>query len=390
MGGGSGGGGISQKAALGQLGPTAVSPVRPAWSFRRILTRDLLIALGFGSAVKPLARYASLNGYLDLCRSVEIDPVPLLKGAGLDPSGLGLQDRWIPAAAIARVLEESAAQSGCEDFGLRLADRRQFANLGPLSLVVREEPDVRNALRILSRYQHMYNEALRTRVDELNEIATIRIEADLGEPVDVRQFIELTVAIAHRLLVGFLGTRWRPLAVCFAHQAPKKRGLHRHVFGPAVNFDHDFSGIVLVASDLDAPNRMSDPGLQPYAKQILSSFGSPTDVTIADRVRELIELLLPTGRCSADLVARSLGSDRRTVHNHLAQTGQSYSSILNSTRTELAERLVGDSQHPFTEIADLLSFSAPSNFSRWFHGHFGCSPRQWRIQQEQRPTVLGN
>ena len=340
--------------------------------------------------MKPLARYASLNGYLDLCRSVAIDPVPLMRGAGLDPAGLGLQDRWVPAAAIAKVLEDSAAQSGYEDFGLRLAERRQFANLGPLSLVVREEPDVRNALGILSRYQHMYNEVLRTRLNEVNDVATIRIDAEFGEPVRDRQFIELAVAVTHRLLTGFLGARWRPLAVCFTHAAPTKMGIHRQSFGSAINFDHEFSGIVLVASDLDPPNRMSDPGLLPYAKQILDSFGTPADVTLADRVRESIELLLPTGRCSADLVARSLGSDRRTVHNHLVQTGQSYSSILNSARTELAERLVGNSKHTFSEIADVLSFSAPSNFSRWFHGQFGCSPREWRARHEQRPPGSSN
>ncbi|MDI9938837.1 AraC family transcriptional regulator [Rhodococcus sp. IEGM 1351] len=340
--------------------------------------------------MKPLARYASLNGYLDLCRSLRIDPVPLLKGAGLDPAGLGLQDRWIPAAAIAKVLEDSAALSGCEDFGLRLAERRQFSNLGPLSLVVREESDIRQALRILSRYQHMYNEALNTRITELNDIATIRIEPDLGEPVDVRQFTELAVAITHRLLVGFLGARWRPLAVCFTHPAPTTQmGTHRHLFGPVVNFDHDFSGIVLVASDLDAPNRMSDPLLQPYTQQLLDSFGSPNDVTIAGGVRESIELLLPTGRCSAEQVARSLGSDRRTVHNHLARTGESYSSILNSTRADLAERMVGNSGQTFTEIADLLSFSARSNFSRWFHRQFGCSPRQWRARQHNAQPAQG-
>jgi AraC-like DNA-binding protein len=333
--------------------------------------------------LKPLARYASLNGYLDLCRSVRIDPVPLMRGAGLDPAGLGLQDRWIPAAAIAKVLEDSAAQSGCDDFGLRLAERRKFANLGPLSLVVREEPDIRSALRILSRYQHMYNEALHTRLDELNDLATLRIAADFGEPVEARQFIDYAVAVTHRLLVGFLGARWRPLAVCFTHHQGKKIAAHRQLFGPVVNFDHDFSGIVLVASDLDATNRMSDPLLQPYVKQLLDSFGSPGDVTVADRVRESIELLLPTGRCSAELVARSLGSDRRTVHHHLAQHGESYSSILNSARAELAERLVGNSRHTFTEIAEMLSFSAPSNFSRWFHGQFGCSPREWRARQAQ-------
>ena len=339
--------------------------------------------------MKPLARYATLNGYLDLCRSLGIDPAPLLKGAGLDPAGLGLQDRWIPAAAIATVLEDSAALSGCEDFGLRLAQRRQFSNLGPLSLVVREEPDIRQALRILSRYQHMYNEALHTRITELNDIVTIRIEPDLDEPVDLRQFTELAVAITHRLLVGFLGDSWRPLAVCFTHPAPTQMDTHRQLFGPVVDFDHDFSGIVLVASDLDAPNRMSDPLLQPYTQQLLDSFGSPNDVTIAGRVRESIELLLPTGRCSAEQVARSLGSDRRTVHNHLARTGESYSSILNSARADLAERMVGNSRHTYTEIAELLSFSAPSNFSRWFHRQFGCSPSQWRARQPDTQPAQG-
>lgn len=335
--------------------------------------------------MKPLARYASLYGYLDLCRSLGIEPAPLLKGAGLDPAGFGLQDRWIPAAAVARVLEESAARSGCDDFGLRMAEHRQFSNLGPLSLVVRDEPDTRSVLRILSRYEHVYNEALHMRMSELNNVATIHIEADVGEPVEIRQFTELAVAVTHRLLVGFLGARWRPVAVCFTHPAPTQTGPHRQLFGPVVNFDHDFCGIVLVASDLDVPNRMSNPLLRPYTKQILESFGSPNDVSVAGRVRESIELLLPTGRCSAEQVARSLGSDRRTVHNHLARTGESYSSILNSARAELAERMVGNTLHTFAEIAELLSFSAPSNFSRWFHGQFGCSPRQWRDIQQNQP-----
>ncbi|WP_406347777.1 AraC family transcriptional regulator [Streptomyces sp. NBC_00144] len=333
--------------------------------------------------MKPLARYASLYGYLDLCRSIGIEPASLMRGAGLDPVGLRLQDRWIPAAAIAKVLEDSAALSGYDDFGIRMAEHRQFSNLGPLSLIVRDEPDIRSALRMLSRYEHLYNEALHMQMTELGNVATIRIKADVGEPVETRQFIELAVAVSHRLLAGFLGARWRPASVCFTHSAPTLVSEHRRLFGTAVNFDHDFSGIILVASDLDAPNRMSDPLLRPYSKQILDSFGSPNDVTVARRVRESIEILLPTGRCSAEQVARSLGADRRTVHNHLALTGESYSSILNSVRAELAERMVGNSRHTFTEITEFLSFSAPSNFSRWFHGQFGCSPRQWRARQDQ-------
>ncbi|MEB3035227.1 AraC family transcriptional regulator ligand-binding domain-containing protein, partial [[Mycobacterium] nativiensis] len=102
--------------------------------------------------MKPLARYASLYGYADLTRSLGVDPIPLLRERGLDPASLNLQDRWLPAVTVAELLEKTAAVSGCDDFGLRLAERRRFANLGPLSLAVREEPDVRSALHMLARY----------------------------------------------------------------------------------------------------------------------------------------------------------------------------------------------------------------------------------------------
>ncbi len=331
--------------------------------------------------MKPLARYASLNGYLELCRSLGIDPAPLMRSAGLDPSGLALQDRWVPAAAIARLLEQSVEASGREDFGVRLAERRQFSNLGPLSLVVREEPDVRSALRVLTRYAHTYNEALRTRMSEVNGLVTLRIELDLGEALETRQSIELAVGVLHRLLRDFLGGGWRPLTVCFPHTAPADTATHRRLFGPVVTFENEFAGIVIEAADLDATNKMSDPLLRPYTQQLLDSWEPVDDVTIMSRVRELIELLLPTGRCSVEQVARSLGGDRRTVHRRLAESGESFSTVLDSTRAELAERMVANPRLSLTEIADVLAFSAPSNFSRWFRGHFGVSPSGWRAQR---------
>ncbi|MGW8889518.1 AraC family transcriptional regulator ligand-binding domain-containing protein [Streptomyces sp. NPDC055749] len=332
--------------------------------------------------MKPLARYAALNGYIDLCRSLGIDPAQLMRRAGVDPASLGLQDRWIPAAAVARLLEQSAAASGHQDFGLKLAELRRFSNLGPLSLVIREEPDVRSALRMLIRYEHMYNEALRLRLSLANGAATIRVGLEFGEPTETRQSVELAVSVLHRLLCGFLGPHWRPLAVCFAHRPPVDLTTHRWVFGPSATFDHDFTGMVFAATDLNEPNKMSDPLLRPYAQQFLEGFEPSKDATVLDRVRELIELLLPTGRCSVEQVARSLGVDRRTIHRHLADCGETFSSVLNSTRVDLAGRMVESRRYSLTEIAELLSFSAPSNFSRWFRTQFGCTPSQWRTQRQ--------
>lgn len=337
--------------------------------------------------MKPLARYAALNGYVELSQSLGLDPAGLVREAGLDPAGLALQDRWAPAAAIATLLERSAARSGCQDFGLRLAERRRFANLGPLSLVIRDEPDVRSAVRVLMRFEHTYNEALRMRLSEADGLATIRMAFDVGEPVETRQAVELGVGVLHRLLRGFLGVRWQPLAACFPHPAPRDDSTHRRLFGIAIRFEQDFAGIVCYTRDLDSPNRMADPLLRPYAQQLLEGLDARRETTTLDRVRDVIELLLPTGRCSVAEIARSLGVDRRTVHRHLSGSGETFSSILDKTRVEIAGRLVESRRHSLTEVAQLLGFASLSSFSRWFRSRFGCSPSRWAGQR--REALIG-
>lgn len=328
--------------------------------------------------MKPLARYASLSSFVEVCRTFGVDPARLVRDSGLDPASITMQDRWVPAASIADVLERAATAAGRGDLGLRLAERRRLSNLGPLGMVIREEPDVRSALRLLTRYEHMYNEAVHTRLTEGNGLATIRIDLDLGEPAECRQSVEFAVGTVCRLLRDFLGIGWQPIAVGFTHGAPADPGTHHRVLGPTVRFDQEFDAITVYTSDLDVENSQSDPHLRTYAQQFLGSIEASKESTTLNRVRELIELLLPTGRCSVDQIARSLGVDRRTIHRRLAAEGHNFSDLLDSTRADLAARLVSNRRNSLTEVSEILAFSAPSNFTRWFRRRFGCSPTQWR------------
>ncbi|QNS02587.1 AraC family transcriptional regulator [Streptomyces xanthii] len=330
--------------------------------------------------MKPLVRNAALSSYVELGQSVGIDPRALMKRVGLDPVGLAAQDRWVSGDAVTRLLELAAATARREDFGLLLAERRRFANLGPISLVLREEPDVRSALALLVRHERMYNEMLRSRLTEAAGLATVRVGLELGEFHESRQAVELAVGTFIGFLREFLGPRWQPVSVCFTHAAPRDLTTHRRLLGPVVEFDREFTGIVLYASELDTPNKLSDPLLRDYARQYFESLAVTTDTTELDRVRELIEVLLPTGRCSVEQVAGSLGVDRRTVHRHLATTGETFSGLVNATRTQLAEQLVANPSRSLTEISGLLGFSAPSAFSRWFREQFGTSARDWRAR----------
>ncbi len=297
-------------------------------------------------------RSAALTGYADLCRSLAIPAASLMARVGLEPEILADQDRWIPASAVARLLELSAEASDRPAFALEMSGLRRLSTLGPISLVIREEPDLRSAIEVLLRHQSLYNEALNCALSEEGGLATIIVNLRLPETVKTRQAVELAVGVYHRILRDSLGSGWRPLTVCFAHPAPHPQDDHRRLFGPIVEFGRPFNGIMLYADDLDTLNPDADPQLLAYARHYLDMVtAQPPQTTPEERVRALIEVLLPTGRCSIEHVARSLHVDRRTLHRQLAASGLTFSSLLDTTRVRLATHLVAHRGRSLTEVA---------------------------------------
>lgn len=333
----------------------------------------------------PSIRYAALSGYLELAGSLGLDPDPLLRAVDLDPAGLATPDKWVPAVRVTRLLELSARESGHTDFGLRLAEYRRLSTLGPLSLVMQDNETLRSALDLLMRYEHSYNEAIRMRMTETHGLATIRMWFEFGEPAPTRQAEELGIGALNGIIGEFLRSDWRPLSVCFSHSAPARLDTHARMLGGRLQFGHDFTGLVLYSKDLDAPNAICDPVPRSQTDEMLRSLAAPRGATTSDRVRDLVEVLLPVGRCSADEVARAMGVDRRTLHRHLAGSRQTFSSIVDSTRAGLAERHLANERYRLTEISELLGFAAPSAFSRWFRHRFGDSPSQWRTRRADLP-----
>ncbi|MET8878644.1 AraC family transcriptional regulator [Nocardia sp. NPDC004604] len=325
-----------------------------------------------------MVRSAVLSGYVDLALSLGLDPMLLLRSVGIGPAGLAASDTWLPGEAVDQLLERSAAETDCIDFGLRLAQRRDLSNLGPVALVAREEPDIRSALHIVVRYVSLHNEALRTRLTETNSLTTIHIQAAPQISMG-RQSVELAIGATCQILREFLGHAWHPVSVCFTHAAPADPDTHLRILGPSIEFDQDFDGIVCYSRDLDAPNPLAHPVLRPYAREYLKTL-APSGESTADQVRAIIESLLPTQHCSATTVAQKLGMDRRTLHRHLTRTGETFTGILDTTRLDLAHRYLTQRDRTLTDIATELGFSELSAFSRWFRHHTGTSPSRSRDQ----------
>jgi AraC-like DNA-binding protein len=322
----------------------------------------------------PLVRSASLTCFADVCAERRLDPRQLVAEMGLPGRCLDDPDLMVSAPAVGRLLELAAARGDEPAFALRMAESRRLSNLGPLALLLRDEPRLRDALEAIVAHIHLQNEALTVRIEQVGSLVSIRMRltGERGQPV--RQGTELVVGVAFRVLATFLGASWRPRVVCFMHRAPRDLAVHRRVFGTAVEFGHEFDGIVCHAVDLDAPNPGADPVMARYTSRLLGQ-RPRRQPRVSDRVREFIVLLLPRGRCRVEVVAQHLGVDRRTVARHLAAEATTFSTLVDDVRDELLARYLKESARPLAEVSPLLGFSDPTAFSRWHRTRFGIQAR---------------
>ena len=325
-----------------------------------------------------MSRNTSLDGYEHLVRELGADPLPLLRASRIDPADLVSLDRWLSVDDVADLLERTAAETNCPDFGLRLSDRSRLSSLGPVGLVAREESTVRAALNLLIRCMHLYHEGLRARISAVGELAIVQVDLVLDTPAHrLRQGMEMTLGVCHRIIGSLLGDDWQPVSVYTTYPLPADPASHHRVFGPNVEFSQRFNGVVMYAAELDRPNTLADPNLRPYTHELLRMIG-PRGVTVTDRATALVEELLPTGRCSLERVARTAGLQSRTLQRHLAGDGKSFSELLDEVRVRQARRHVGNTDRSLTEVAEMLGFSSIGTFSRWFRGRFGASASAWR------------
>lgn len=325
-----------------------------------------------------MLRSASLTNYVDVARAAGLDPFQQLQSAGIGLQSLLDPDIKIPAAAVACLLETSAAAAGMADFGLRLGETRELANLGALAFVVRKEPTLRRALRSMAHYLRLQNEALTLRLEEGAGIALIRSDLDSGYGGPQRQADELAVTVTYRLMQLLLGSAWKPRSVNFAHPAPASVAHYARVFGVRVDFGQDFNGIVCLSADLDAALPTYEPGMDDLVHRFLDAKLAQTGVDPADRVRQLVRTLLPSEDCSVERVAQQMGIDRRTVHRRLRAQGQTYSGLVDAIRMEQAPHHLLHGERTLSDVAALLGFASASAFARWFRSRHGCSVTEWR------------
>jgi AraC-like DNA-binding protein len=328
----------------------------------------------------PMMRAGTLTNFSRVARDFGLDPADLLQQVGLSPSQLESPDRLIAADAVVRLLDLSAQASGCQTFGLRLAQVRKLSEFGVTGLLLTQQRTIRDAMRIAQQYIHLVNEAAVMHLDEGQTQVIFRVDLLTNARLSTAQAADLSLFACLQLFQAIAGNQWRPQKAHFRRTAPVSLSDHNRMFQCRSEFSSPFNGFTLASGDLDRINPAADPAMANYARHLIDLLpGGNSTASLANLKRHL-HIFLPMGRATLPQLALAQHCSVRKLQRQLEENGETFSGLLCSIRRDLVPQYLANPRLEIGQVAGLLGFSRHASFTRWFIQQFACTPLHWRRQ----------
>jgi len=330
--------------------------------------------------VPHLSRVGILKGFDRLLRELGADPGALLRAQGVPAELFTDDDNRITTRKGVELLEAAARATGCNHFGLLLAERQDVTHLGLIGVFLQTSTTLASAIRDFIEHQRIHVQGVECGLREHPDHAAFTLGFDVTGLSDLayRQFVDLGLYQAFGVMRFLTGGRFVPRAVEVHYAEPSDSAVYRRAYGAPVRFNCQGDCLVLTPADLALPMRKRDEAIHAALEKFIALLEVDADAELLTQVRKIIRKLLPTGHCSIDRVAGWFACDKRTLQRHLRVRGTSYQALLDEVRFTLALQYLEGSRLPMTQLSQMAGFSDASNFTRAFRRRFGVAPRTWR------------
>ena len=179
------------------------------------------------------------------------------------------------------------------------------------------------------------------------------------------------------------GPNFRLRRVSFIHGKPDESEGFEKLFQAPVEFSQDENSIWMDPAIVKEPLATANPELVRINNHIVTDYLAQLDrADIGMQVRSKLIEHLPGGHANEAEIASSINVSQRSLQRKLKEQGMSFTQLVENTRRELGLQYVRDPQHSFNEIAFLLGFTEPANFSRAFKRWYGKTPTQYRQEAQ--------
>jgi AraC-like DNA-binding protein len=296
-------------------------------------------------------RASSLNGYRELVCDLGGDPLAYLRQLNISPTLLEEEFEAFPLLSFVRLLELTAKNLHCPEFGLRLAEAHGDRHLGPLGIVGANSSTVGSAMSEILRNLDFHCPALVVRMDRRICPGKCTFTWDFSLPGKFER-----TQIDESAIVGY-----------------------RKYFHSPVFFDQEMNGIVIKLELLDMKLTRTNRQLQKLALDYIRKALVTERPEVCAQVRHLIVQSLPTNACGIEHVACRLGIHQRTLQRRLRQKGLTFEAIVDSVREARASELLRQSTLSMARIAAQLGYTEQASLNRACLRWFGCPPSDVRL-----------
>jgi AraC-like DNA-binding protein len=261
----------------------------------------------------------------------------------------------------------------------QLADPRQF---GLLYYVAASSETLGQALQQGARYSSIATEGVRLNYVEGKDFGITFPYLGVSRHLDRHQ-MEFSATILVRICRQLTGRRVVPTRVKFTHRRDTISSELAEFFGDNVEFGAAVDEVAFAAPIGHLPVVSADP----YLNRLLIEYcedALPRRPTNRGSFRSVVENaivpLLPHGKAQAAEITRRLGMSRRTLARRLSAEGVTFSELLDSLKSYLAQRYLADDSLSISQIAWLLGYQEVSAFTHAFKRWTGKTPREARSQ----------
>ena len=308
------------------------------------------------------------------------------------PLGLDQRDLEAPGSTIAistasAVLRRARLLTGEPALGIHIGLQFQPIALGYLGFASMSAASLEQCIDLIIRYGPAMTTAVSLRLVRNGEIVSLVVDEHCPQMFgDVRDVALLGCLVSARTIgCAVTGTDLvRPIDVAIPEPDYYRRVEH---LVPQLRFGQPINQIVLSQADLELPLRTPDRAAMRLAvdqcEQAVQALG--LNARIEGRALQL--LLEHDGPPSFDDLASAMHLSTRTFRRRLAESGVSFSELVEKARGERALLLLRSPELSLDEIADRLGYSTVSNFTRAFRRWTGLTPAAYRRSVKGRPSV---
>lgn len=318
---------------------------------------------------------------------LSVDTAALYADLEIDPELMDADNTSLSTVKHYKLLELAAEKSNNRFLGIDLGLDSRNSELGVLSYMLRNAPNLEKALDLLQRYVALVAPGSSISVLEEEDHCVLTYKIKDHPPSQCCQALEMTLAQYVLLFRVILDDEsWQSSRIYFEHSAPTAEELRRIPLGGELIFDHFFSGVCFSKELMDYANRDFDPQLLTLLEsQVLQTAANLLNSdSFLDRIRLLISSNLGNAEVTADTVAAEFGMSRRTLHRRLSENGTTFNTLRESIVINVAKESLSKTSVSITELAQRLGYSDSSAFDRAFKRLVGQRPLEYRKHYSPR------